>query len=141
MTTANVEIEGQRRKPMGRVIRRAMSNALEEEFFAVEGRPQPGGNAACAYVAALEAAPNGDSISAEERAALWYLAFWSVDGVTHPSLGALGMHLDLSSRATRTVLFFLVQKGILRWRIYSADPSTDPRDSDVYAYEFVELRG
>lgn len=113
------------------------TNILEEEFFAVEGRPQPGGNQACAYVSALEAAPNGDSISAEERAALWYLAYWSVEGVAHPSLGALSMHLDLSSRGTRTILFSLVAKGVLRLRIYREDRP----DPDVQTYEFAELRG
>lgn len=110
---------------------------LEEEFFAVEGRPQPCGSRACAYVSVLEAAPNGDSISAEERAALWYLAYWSNDGVAHPSLGALSMHLDRSSRGTRSILCGLVAKGVLRWRIYREDQP----DPDVQTFEFVELRG
>jgi hypothetical protein len=109
---------------------------LEEEFFAVEGRPQPGGNRACAYVSALEAAPNGDSISAEERAALWNLAYWSQDGIARPSIAALSMHLDLGLRDTRTILFGLVAKGVLRLRIYQEQPNPD-----VQTYEFAELRG
>jgi hypothetical protein len=109
---------------------------LEEEFFAVEGRPLRGGNCACAYVAALEAAPNGDSISAEERAALWYLAYWSNDGIANPSLGALSMHLDCSSRGTRTILRCLIYKGVLRW-LFNAETGAE---CDVQAYEFAELR-
>jgi hypothetical protein len=110
---------------------------LEEEFFAVEGRPQPGGNRACTYVAGLEATPSGDSITAEERAALWYLAYWSHEAVASTSVGALSMHLDLGSRTTRSILRSLVEKGVLRWRV----PIVDRLEADVQVYEFAELRG
>jgi hypothetical protein len=110
--------------------------ALEEEFFNVEGRPQPGGNRACAYVSTLEAAPSRDPITAEERAALWYLAYWSRDGVAYPSIAALAMHLDMFSSGARRVLRSLVDKGVLRWRIEAARGA----EADMQAYEFVELR-
>jgi hypothetical protein len=109
---------------------------LEEEFFAVEGRPQPGGNRACAYVSVLEAAPNGDSISAEERAALWSLAYWSQDGIARPSIAALSMHLDLGLRETRTVLRCLIYKGVLCW-LFDQERGAE---CDVQVYEFAELR-
>lgn len=114
----------------------ATNMALEEEFFAVEGRPRPGGNRACAYVQALERAPNGDRISAEERAALWYLAYWAADDVTRPSIAALAMHIDMFSSGTRMVLMRLVANGIL------APVEKDPAvcAPDVRVFRFVELK-
>jgi hypothetical protein len=120
-----------RRKP----VARATNLALEEEFFAVEGRPQPGGNRACAYVAALERAPNGDRISPAERAALWYLAYWAMDDVTRPSIAALAMHIDTFVSDAWQVLLRLVYNGIL---------TPVPKDlaviaPDVRVFRFVEL--
>lgn len=111
--------------------------ALEEQFFAVEGRANPGGNQACAYVAGLEHAPNGERISSVERAALWYLAYWALDGVTRPSIAALAMHIDLFSSGARKVLSGLIAKGILSANAMSAGQW----NSDVHVYDFVELRG
>ena len=111
------------------------SHALEEEFFAVEGRPHPGSNAACAYVSTLEFAPNGDRITTAERAALWYLAYWSDDGIARPSVMALAMHIDCGVRETRRVLADLVRKGLLSSLL---DPD-EWRENDVHAYLFVEV--
>jgi hypothetical protein len=126
-----VDVE-QRRKP----VMRATNLALEEEFFKVEGRPQPGGNRACAYVQALERAPNGERISAEERAALWYLAYWAMDDVTHPSIAALAMHIDMFSSGANLVLHRLVANGILA--TVAKDPTLNA--PDVRAFRFVELK-
>jgi hypothetical protein len=108
--------------------------ALEEEFFAVEGRPQP--TRACAYVAALGKAPNGDPLTAEMRAALWYLAFWSVDGVTRPSIAALAMHIDCTVERTRCVLAALLGHEILKTEM---GPLSWVQ-SDVHVYRFTELQ-
>lgn len=112
-----------------------MANALEEEFFRVEGRSL--GVEACRYVHGLEKAPDGDRITAEERAALWYLAFWSFNGATSISVSALAMHIDRGTRETRKVLSFLIDKGILRSRV---DP-VNWRTFDIHEYEFVQLTG
>jgi hypothetical protein len=110
--------------------------ALEEEFFAAEGRPQPGAGRACAYVAALGHAPNGDPLTAEMRAALWYLAFWSMDGVTRPSVAALAMHIDCTVERTRCVLAALLGHGILKTEM---GPLSCVQ-SDVHVYQFRELQ-
>jgi len=110
-------------------------NALEEEFFRVEGRSL--GGPACEYVIALAQAPDGDRITVEERCALWYIAYWSMDGAAQISVAALAMHLDRGLRETRRILSLLIDQGILRfkgeplelWRI------------DEQVYEFVELVG
>lgn len=110
-----------------------MSNELEEEFFRVEGRSM--GGRACDYVIGLTGSPDGDRISAEERAALWYIAYWSMDGVSRPSVAAISTHIDRGIRDTRKILASLVDKGILRSLL---DPQ-DWRQNDEHAYEFVEL--
>lgn len=113
----------------------SVPNALEEEFFRVEGRSM--GGRACDYVMRLEKSPDGDRISAAERAALWYIAYWSMDGVSHPSVSALSVHIDRGIRETRKILSVLIDKGILRSRM-------DPQDwwaKDEHDYEFVGLAG
>jgi hypothetical protein len=112
-----------------------MSNALEEEFFRVEGRAL--GSRACEYVIALEKAPDGDRITAEERAALWYIAYWSMDGESRPAVSALSMHIDRGIRETRKILSSLIDKGILRSMM---DPQ-DWRNNDTHVYQFVALYG
>jgi hypothetical protein len=110
-----------------------MDNELEEEFFRIEGR-RPGVEA-CRYVESLRTAPDGDRISAAERAALWYIAFWSMDGAAHVSVAALSMQLDLGLRETRRVLSALIDKQILR-------AMNDPLDwyrEDGHVYEFVQM--
>lgn len=117
---------------------RATNLALEEEFFTVEGRPQPGANRASAYVATLERAPNGDRIAPEERAALWYMAYWAMDDVSTPSLAALAMHLDMFSSQVNVVLNHLVANGILA--PVEKDPASGDRTTGVRAFRFVELQ-
>ena len=110
-----------------------LDNELEEEFFRVEGR-RPGIEA-CRYVESLRSAPDGDRISAEERAALWYIAFWSMDGAAHVSVAALSVHLDLGLRETRRVLSALIDKQILR----SMNDRLDWYREDSHVYEFVQM--
>jgi hypothetical protein len=115
----------------------ATNLALEEEFFAVEGRPEPCASRACAYVARLEMAPNGDPIPAEQRAALWYLAYWAMESRTSPSIRALAMHLHLFEDQARTVLLALMAKGVIRLVMPLA--LVEWRHEDVHGYEFAEL--
>lgn len=111
------------------------TNALEEEFFRVEGRSL--GGRACQYVIALDKAPDGDRITAEERAALWYIAYWSMDGAAQISVAALSMHIDRGLRETRRILAVLMDQGILRSRM---DPA-EWRSRDEHDYEFAQLTG
>lgn len=113
--------------------------ALEEEFFAVEGRPEPCAGRACAYVSQLGDAPNGDPISAEERAALWYMAYWALETRTSPSVAALAMHLHVFEDQARTILLSLMCKGVMR--LVRPLALVEWRHEDVHVYAFVELVG
>jgi hypothetical protein len=112
-----------------------MQNELEEEFYRVEGRPAS--PAAYEYVQALQRTPDGDRISATARATLWYLAYWTRDGVARISVANLAAHLDCSVWETRGTLQHLVMHCVVELL-----PETRSlEDSDVHAYKFVELGG
>lgn len=110
-----------------------LRNELEEEFFRVEGRSM--GGRACEYVISLAQAPDGDRITTEERAALWYIAYWSMDGVANMSIGALSAHIDRGIRETRRIISGLIDKGILQTPMNPLDW----RQDDAHVYEFVQL--
>lgn len=110
--------------------------ALEEEFFRVEGRPEPCASRACAYVARLEVTPTGEHVSAAERAALWYLAWWAMETRARFSFDALAMHLDCYVEEARRLLASLIRKGVLTQVFPTARCS---RSYNEHVVEFREL--
>jgi hypothetical protein len=128
---------------MDRTLEQDRSAAVkrEQEFYRVEGGPPPGGGAECRYVAELESAPNGQPLGPHARAALWYLAYFAMNGVTRPSLSALAMHLNETLWMARLVVADLVDMGILRpLHPGVVDPVGDAR-VDVREFVFVALEG
>lgn len=111
----------------------SVENELEEEFFRVEGRPV--GSAACEYVYSLMRTPNGLPITAKDRATLWYIAYSVRDGIARISLASVASHIDCGVWETRTLLFHLVDCGLL-----TLLSNMSLEESDVHAYVFPELR-
>ena len=69
------------------------------------------------YVKKLRVAPNGDAVTATEKAVLWYLAdsHNEEESAAWPSIPTIALDNNLSERRVREILSDCIRKGIV-WR-------------------------
>lgn len=97
-------------------------------------------HAATNYVKHLVRAPNGEKITASEKAVLGQLADDHREelGVAWPSLRNLAKRCCLSERQTRRIIAGLERKGVLR-RIPNKRDKDGGQTSNEYAFEALGL--
>ena len=95
-------------------------------------------HAANLYVEKLRVAPNGDAVTAAEKAVLWYLAdSHNEEAAAWPSIPIMAFDNNLSERRVREILSDCIRKEIV-WR----DERLRPNGSIASNYwRFTEIDG